>query len=52
MYEENELDEERESVHTEVEEAVEVTQRLERARRDLEGETGRTVTSWRPVLNP
>lgn len=37
IYEENELDE------PQVEEAMEVTERLERARRDLEGETGRTI---------
>jgi len=51
LYEENEADKQQESVHTEVEEDVEVAQRLERARRDLEGETGRTI-ALRPVPSP
>ena len=48
--------EQQEYVDTGVEEAihvdaVEVAQRLEKARRDLEEDTGRTI-SWMPVLNP
>jgi uncharacterized protein DUF6589 len=42
IYEENELDEQQGSVH--IEEPLEVAQLLERARRDLEGVTGRTMS--------